>query len=136
MPVVVPPSMQSSVLVSSIAQHNQSSNASDLSDFNEFLTTQVEILEPEMYDSYGSTIRDAPGGGTKVMCHLRAGRKRHYTKTGSEVWSSGSLWLIGDVTVPTGSRVLLPDGTEAKLVHVDQPRDETGNVHHTVVFYD
>lgn len=98
-------------------------------EYRDLFSETVTIFSASAVDAYGKI---SYGASVSVPAHLVAETKLTVTPDGREVVETGKVYLYGQVTMNTDSRIVLADGTSPLVIGVDSPFDNVG-WHHTVV---
>lgn len=100
-------------------------------DFLEFLQ-QTVIIEPWTGQNVYAEATYGPGANYSARVQQKVKMIRN--AQGQEVVSTAQVYLDGSVSVTTEDRITLSDGTQPLIQAVTSPPDETGAVHHKVVW--
>jgi hypothetical protein len=97
------------------------------------MNARVTIRPVSGRDNYGK-----PTFGTAVVYDCRVNYRAIRTSnrsSGQEVIAAGEVWLLGQLHPNIDDQVTLPDGTRPVLINWDTPMDETGEEHHTKLYF-
>lgn len=99
--------------------------------FLELFSERVTLYPPATVDKYGKRSFTASASVT-ACAHYMAEDALLRTSDGRDVVIKGKLLLYGNIPATNDYRCVLQDGSDAIIVAVDYPHDQTG-VHHTVL---
>jgi len=105
-----------------------------VSDFLALMAQNVTHRAVASRDTYGKAVFS--GSGTTYRARVVYGAKRTTSRaSGQETIADGVVWLAGAPTLKLDDEITLPDSSKPPIINWDQPTDETGNVHHTKIYF-
>ena len=102
-------------------------------DFLEFMPHTISVYEHDGFNEYAEPSYSTTATTYSAMVEERPDVVR--SAFGDEVVSSHVVYVASTARIDMTSRIVLPDGSEPPLIRSDVFSDETGNVHHVVLFF-
>jgi len=99
-------------------------------EFLEWLNQNVQIADTTT-NAYGEEV---PGTPVAYAARVEYNHTMTRNDLGQEVVSKAQTYLSGNVPVTTKSQITLPDGNKPLILSVEANPDETGTIHHKVVY--
>jgi hypothetical protein len=98
--------------------------------FLSMMPSVVTVYSKSSRDAYGKASFSA--SGTEVRCRVQQDRNVTSGSDKREIMETGVVYCYGVVTVSVDDKVVLPDGTVAKITQVTTSNDDVGE-HHTAI---
>lgn len=95
------------------------------------LLKQTVQVASTTLNTYGEQIEGTP---TSYPARTEYKYKMVRDSQGREVVSKAQTYLDGDAKISASSIITLPDGTKPLILDIEKTPDETGEIHHIVVY--